>query len=63
MIEPWIMLVVLWFKLYINADYGISVIRKVETSKAMEYNIMQQNKSLCIDTIYFNLLNCNKQYH
>lgn len=36
MMEPWIMLVVLWFKLYINAGDDISVIRQVETSKAME---------------------------
>lgn len=60
--EPWIMLAMVWFQSHINADVGISVSRKVERSQATQWNIMQQNKLLHIGVIYFNLLDWQKQH-
>lgn len=57
------MLAMVRFQLHINADVGIFVARKVETSQATHWNIMQQNKLLHVDLIYFNLLDRQKQHH
>lgn len=51
MTEPWIVMVRLWFQFHVNADFDMSVNRKVEASKAVEQTNMQQNKSLHIGTV------------